>query len=266
MMNCEAVIEKFLEHYRSRIRCLPGESERLCLVLPHFYPDHDNIELFVRDKGEYVSVSDLGETLRKLAGQGAKLDADSTLLKRIVEIAKSMGVELTRGILNAKGAHDELGRLMLSVLSVCQSIGSLHRFSKEDARPDFKETLRVNLQQSGFQVVPNFEVGGESGKRHLVDLGVRNAEAAHAPGDERARLIKTISVPWGRSVKRLVDAAVRLWSDVPEPRLRFTVVDDSGGHADLARHDMRQLERWSQVYRMSEEEKFKKALRETIKV
>jgi hypothetical protein len=83
------------------------------------YPDHDNVEVFVREKGDTVTVSDLGETLRRLDTLGMDVLDTTSLSFTAHRIAEGFGVKIHDGIILKKGQPEAVGRLVFEVLSVC---------------------------------------------------------------------------------------------------------------------------------------------------
>ena len=124
-MICENVIKSYLDTLREGFHCRQSPNGRLSIVTPYLYPDHDNIEVFVRPKDGIVTVSDLGETLRSLDTLGLDVMDTPNALFAAQRIAEGFGVAIDRGILVKRGSADSVGSLVLDVILACQSVGSL---------------------------------------------------------------------------------------------------------------------------------------------
>ncbi len=61
-MTCNELVDSYVSTIRESIHCRPTNG-RLAMVFPFLYPDHDNVEMFVRESQDYMMVSDLGQTL-----------------------------------------------------------------------------------------------------------------------------------------------------------------------------------------------------------
>lgn len=72
-MTCDELIATYVDTLKGTISCKAMPNGRLSLVMPFVYPDHDNVEVFVKATEDKIVVSDLGETLRRLDSIG--LDA-----------------------------------------------------------------------------------------------------------------------------------------------------------------------------------------------
>jgi hypothetical protein len=64
------------------------------LVTPYLHPDHDNLELFVRMRAKDATVSDLGETLRKLDRLGLDVATTKGFAHRVRQIADGYRVSV----------------------------------------------------------------------------------------------------------------------------------------------------------------------------
>src|ERR1700722_4534706 len=107
MISCEDIIESYLANMRSEIHCKPA-SGRIAFALPFFYPDHDNIEMFVREFTDNVMVSDLGQTLRRLDTIGIDYLESGRTAFQVERIATGYDVEIRDGILCKKCTRDDI--------------------------------------------------------------------------------------------------------------------------------------------------------------
>lgn len=123
-MICDEVIEAYLGKLRGEFACAQ-RGERLCVTTPYLYPDHDNIEVFVRDREHYVTVSDLGETLRRLDMLGIDVAPSKRFHTTASRIAKNLSAAIDRGVICSSGSPRQVGGLVYSVASACRSVADL---------------------------------------------------------------------------------------------------------------------------------------------
>lgn len=115
----------YLMTLKQGFHCTTDADGRLCVVTPYLYPDHDFIELFVKDKGEFVVVSDLGETLRQLDTLGMDVCNTPKLKYAAERIAAGVKVEIQGGVIVKRGRAAEVGNLLFDVLSAVKLVSSL---------------------------------------------------------------------------------------------------------------------------------------------
>jgi hypothetical protein len=94
--------------------CDKGEYIRI--RTPYLYPDGDVIDLYCRDEGDMLEVTDLGETSRWLRMQTFSLRRSAKQRALIYDICLNHGVEWFRGMLQVR-VHSaaELGEAIIRV-------------------------------------------------------------------------------------------------------------------------------------------------------
>ena len=78
-MTCKEVVAAYFDALKGNSSCKKMPDGRLSIVLPFLYPDHDNVEIFVKENAETVFVTDLGETLRRLDAIGIGARTNGTV-------------------------------------------------------------------------------------------------------------------------------------------------------------------------------------------
>lgn len=85
----------------ARLTCAShGDYQRI--RTPYLYPDDDNIDLFCKDEGDALTVTDLAETAGWLRMQSAAVRRPPEQNRLIAEICAAHGVEFHRGMLQAR--------------------------------------------------------------------------------------------------------------------------------------------------------------------
>ena len=91
---------------------------------PHLHPDGDVIDLYFQESPSGGTVTDLGETVRWLGMQTPETKRSEQQTEAIDGIARSLGVEFHRGMLQAKVRdHGEVAQAVkrVSEAAVCAS-------------------------------------------------------------------------------------------------------------------------------------------------
>src|SRR6266542_2055717 len=91
---CQEVIGQLSGFIVGASDCGPEEAGYQVITTPFLYPDRDNIEVFLQELADgRVLLSDLGQTMMKLASYGFDPDANSTRRRAMIfQVVASMNV------------------------------------------------------------------------------------------------------------------------------------------------------------------------------
>jgi hypothetical protein len=257
-MRCEEAIDRYLRGLHERFDCRTVEGDRLGIVTPYLYPDHDNIEVFLKDRDGQITVSDLGETLRRLDGAGLDVGPDGAVGRRAVRIAGGVGVELRSGVLLKRGALADAGKLIFDVVSVCAAVSQLVYSARQERQAEtFADETERFLEGEGFQLFPRPRTAGGTGRVYHPDYGVRDARA---PLDDPrpTRWLALLRPSRGHTPGR-VNAVFRMWSDLGDRTRNLTFFDNRRNDPDET--DIEILRRVSGVYLWKNRQTLAEALR-----
>jgi hypothetical protein len=245
-MTCEELVGAYLGSLGQRFFCKAEPSGRLCVVTPYTYPDHDNVEIFVRERSNGIVVSDLGETMRRLDTLGMDVLETPNLSYTAHRIADGFGVTIRDGIILKEGPRETAGQLVFEILSVCKAVGSLIYGSKAYKPMNFKEEVKQFLVSHRFRVEPKVTESGTTGKRYKVAFRVY-------VGGTQAALVEPLSPQKSVGIKKKIDATFRMWADIDVDRAKkVSFLNDELLHFDPA--DVAILKRFSDVYRWTRRE------------
>jgi hypothetical protein len=175
MMTCEKAVAAYLATLQSGFDCKTQPSGRLAVLTPYHYPDHDNIEVFIRDKGDRVAVSDLGETLRYLDTNGMDVMSTQNALFAARRIAEGFGVEVRDGVLVKDGPAESVGQILFDVLSAVKALGSLVYGNRSYEPVTFVEEVTDYLAANQFHAEQGPPLTGVSGAKYRPSLSVTTA-------------------------------------------------------------------------------------------
>ena len=118
---CERVLKSIGQLFDCR-----EEGEYIRIRTPYLYPDSDVIDLYCRDSGDLLEVTDLGETSRWLRTQTLRLRGSAKQAAPIADICANHDVEWHRGVLHARvRSVDELGDAVLRVAQAAIQVSLL---------------------------------------------------------------------------------------------------------------------------------------------
>lgn len=255
-MNCKDLLSAYFKTLWDGSSCREDPNGRLSVVLPFLYPDHDNIEIFVRDKGDTVVISDLGETLRRLDTLGLDIESSGTLAFQVERITSGFQVGVENGAMFKEGPRDDAGTLMFDVLSACMAVGDL-AYAGRNYRPlTFHEEVSKLLLATGLEFTENQPVTGAVTATHYsIDFMV---VAPHRVSYVQAMAARTES---GR--KKWVNQTYRMWMDVQtaEEKVvrKVSLLNDDTSR--VREEDVRLLQTVSTVFRWSDTPRFIASLR-----
>ena len=209
MTNCETAVDAYLSAIREGFDCSVSPNGRLCVVTPYLYPDHDNIEVFIRDKGDRVFVSDLGETLRYLDTNDMDVTGTPKLLFAARRIADGFGVSIHEGVLVKECQAETVGQTIFDVLSAVKSVASLVYGSRAYEPRVFEEEVVDFLASHNWNVERDVPIVGVTGTEYHVKLAFNHREEPYSSKQFLPRR--------HRGSVRKVNATFRMWSDINGP-------------------------------------------------
>jgi hypothetical protein len=205
-MTCEELIFSYFGTLRKGFACSVQSNGRLAVVTPYLYPDHDNIEVYVRQHGGRVVVSDMGETLRHLDTQGMDVCNVPNHFFAAERIAGGFGVAVTEGVLRKEGPSEQVGELVFDVLGACKAVAALIYGNRSYEPANFDVEVIEYLEEHGLHPEPGGKVRGQTGEEYPISLRV--------PTPRGEFYVKTISPKTNGGVRREVNATFRMWHDV----------------------------------------------------
>ena len=124
-MKCKDILSDYFARLGEKFDCELLPDGRLSIVTPFFYPDHDRIEVYLREKDGRIIISDLGETLRHLYAQGIDVLGSPNLKYASSKIAGGFNATLDNGIIRKEGTPASAGKTMHEVISACIAVSSI---------------------------------------------------------------------------------------------------------------------------------------------
>jgi hypothetical protein len=250
-MNCEELLAAYFDAMKTGSSCKKMPNGRLSIVMPFLYPDHDNVEIFVRDKTDSVVVSDLGETMRRLDTIGMDVQASGTFAYQADRIASGFQVGIKKGILFKEGSPQEIGSLVFDVVSACMAIGGLAYRGRGYLPLTFAEEVTKLLKVNDFDFEEKHPLLGNTGTRYHADFKVMSHNG------NRVSYVHTLAARTPGGTSKWVDHTYRMWRDIITSGTvvrKVSLISDDG--TKVKEEDIKLLQTESDVLRWSDQQGF----------
>lgn len=257
-MNAANICAEIEQGMGSLFSCVPHQDD--CRIrTPYLYPDGDNIDLFCKQEGDVIAVSDLGETLRWLRMQTVSPRRSPKQNALIADACLTHGVELYKGMLLARRRQGEsLAAVALRVAQAALRVSDLWFTFRTRAVESITDEVADLLTERQFPFHRAERLVGRSGRAWTPDFHVR------APA--RSSLVYVLSTGSRSAARSVSEHVLAAWYDLnhfaagPEALRFVSLFDDT---ADVwAQEDFRLVEPLSTIARWSEPDRFVEFLAE----
>lgn len=226
---------------------------------PFMYPDGDYIDIFCErgdDEGT-ITLSDLGETVRWLKMQTISPRRSPKQNQMIRDICLTHGVELFRGMLQARyRPGDNLAMAVTRISQAALRTADIWFTFRIRAVESVTDEVAGYLAEIHIPFERNVTIPGRSGKIWLINF--------HTRSPKRSSLVHVLSSGSRGATRRITDHVVATWHDLsqfkvgPEALHFVSLFDDT---SDVwSAEDFRQLEDLSDIARWSEPDEFAQIL------
>lgn len=219
------VVKLYLENLAGGFSC-QSYGEIVVITTPYLYHDDDMIYVAVKElPGGKVKVTDQGEAVMHPFSHGFDLARSPWGMETAREIARDEFVELDGGTLSKTGPVEEVGRMILDVVTAARGVSDLiyaHRayarikhnrpapspsdpvvsFAGTTAYTAFLENLELFLVESDLKLIPSPKRAGGSGQVYTVHYCINGAAYLQSLNPSRAA-----------RAKAAVDRAFSMWAD-----------------------------------------------------
>lgn len=223
-----------------------GNYERI--RTPYLYPDGDNIDLFCRDHGGVISISDLGETTRWLRMQTVASKRSPRQQALIEDISLTHGVEFYKGMLLARcGPGGDFSAIVMRVAQAALRVSDLWFTFRARTVQSATDEVADLLTERQLSFERGERLVGRSGRIWTVDFHVRTPR--------RSSLLSVLATGSRSTSRAIAEHIVAQWYDLnqlvagPEALRFVSLFDDT---ADVwTEEDFRLVEPLSTIVRWS---------------
>ena len=149
-----------------------GEYQRI--RTPYLYPDGDNIDLFCKSDGRFVTVTDLAETTGWLRSQSISPIRSRKQKELIEDACVTHGVEFYRGMLLARHhPGEELAPVITRVAQAALRVSDLWFTFRTRTAESITDEVADHLRECELPFARSEKLAGRSGRGWTVDFHVR---------------------------------------------------------------------------------------------
>lgn len=193
---------------------------------PFLYPDGDMIDIFAKNGGSTVMLTDFGETLRWLRMQTVSSRRSPKQNKLIQDVLLNHGVELFRGMLTVR-VHDseDLASATMRIAQACLRVADLWFTFRTRAVESITDEVADLLVEQGILYERNVPLPGRSGRVYRPDF--------HARTERRSALVNVLSTGSSAAARGMVEHVFTQWHDLshlkvgPEALRFVSLFDDT---------------------------------------
>jgi hypothetical protein len=203
-VDCTEVVASYLALLNSEFSCTELAEGQALLQTPYTFSDGDAVEVVLSMRDSWLTLSDAGEALGRLALSGVNLSSEgaeehissTTIGYRVTRLANEL-----RGESRLEDGPDLLLRLTAAMLA----IDGLQVLRPSRRTPQFSERLASYLASVSPDVEKGFELRGRSGAVHRF--------TAHI-GGAKPLLIQGVAGGTSEAGTRSVEHAFTMFSDL----------------------------------------------------
>lgn len=224
---------------------------------PFLYPDGDVIDVFLKEREGFLTVSDMGEGLNWLRMQTPARRRSPKQNKLVEDVRKTLGLELFKGALVARvKPGEDLTPVVLRVAQGSLRLGDLWFTMRTRTIESTTEEVEDHLKdwQVAYEARP--KVQGRSGRIWTPDF--------HTRTPDRSALLCVLSTGSKANARKATEHVLATWVDLNhltlevEPKRFVSVFDDT---LDVwSKEDFKLLEDFSEVTFLTKPEEIRSAL------
>lgn len=133
---------------------------------------NDPIDLYAKQQGEKIVLSDDGETLKNLELSGVPVSRSNTRKQLMEQILINYGVRLEDGELGLEASAYNFPQKKLNLLTAISEINDLYFMAKHTVATAFKEDVQSYLDEQGIIYTPHFLARGKTGIEFSFDFQI----------------------------------------------------------------------------------------------
>ncbi len=257
-MTLSHLCEDFCNGFGNQFRfSQQGEFERV--RTPFLYPDGDYIDLFCKDEGDSIYISDLAETTGWLNTQAASLHRSSRQLSLIEDACVTHGVDFHRGMIQARCLpNDDFVSTVTRVSQAALRVSDLWFTFRTQVVQTTTDSIAEFLEDHRLRFNRNEKLTGQSGRSWSIDFRVQTAS--------RCSLVQVLTASSPSATNRICDHVLAGWFDIQglgdglQKLHRISLFDDEENI--WAEQHFKQVEPLSEVRRWSQPDEVAAALRQ----
>jgi hypothetical protein len=200
----------FIDIYLSWLRektTFANVDDYIEITTPFLDSHNDHIQIYVKQDGERIFISDDGYTLSNLAMAGC--DLSSQKRRQILQtILNGFGVKKIGSELTVEANRNDYPQKKHAMLQAIMSVSDMFMLAQDRVAGIFTDDIKKFLHQHDVRFTPSPQFTGKSGFQHAYDFVIP------ASKKKPERLIKAINDP----SKSNTELVLFSWNDTKETR------------------------------------------------
>lgn len=170
-------IDKCIEDYYKWMKCKTSVREDIAsgwntITTPFYGLFNDPIEIYMKQNGEHILLSDDGVTLRNLELSGVNINRSSKRKEWLNYILLNYGIRLENGELTAKADFKTFPQQKHNMICAISEISDMNMLSKHVVSSLFREDVKGLLDEREIIYTPQFITKGATGIDFTFDFQI----------------------------------------------------------------------------------------------
>jgi len=217
---------------------------------PFLYPDGDIIDVFLKENGDHIILTDLGETLRWLRMQTITSRRSQKQNALIADVCMNHNVELFKGMILVRVQQlSDLGVMLMRLCQALLRVSDIWFTFRNQSFESIIDEVEAYLIEKRVRYDRNVKVLGRSTRSWNVDFHIFQSTTYY---------VSVLSTMNSSVANKLTDTILAQWIDLSNLKVasstRFISVFDDTTEA-WREHNFRQLEEYSEIVYWSRPER-----------
>lgn len=257
-MNSKELYLSIARELPPLFECAPAPEEGVRVRTPMLYPDGSIVDVFVLERDNGYTVTDLGEALGWLRMQSTNVQRSQRQQLLVQDTCQSLGLELFRGQLVMRSvANDQLAEAVLLVAQSVVKVSDIWFTVRSRALQTTSEEVDEWLQEKRIDFEKGVREVGRSGQTWTIDYRIST--------EERHTLVFVLTTGARGAVRRLTEHVLASCVDLNhlkkgQPNLAFVSLFDDTEDV-WQQEDFNLVNEFSDIARWSQPDEFERILR-----
>jgi hypothetical protein len=223
---------------------------------PFWYPDGGVVDVFAKENGDLVTITDLGEALGWLRMQSLSGRRTPKQQKLVQDVCLTQGVELFKGQLILRSERANLASAVVRLAHAAVRVADIWFTTRTRSVESVTDEVSDLLQEREIAFERSIKLAGRSGRDWTVDFQARTLA--------QSSLVFVLATGSRASAKRITEHVFTGWHDLSfmkvgqQPLQFISLFDDTN---DVwADEDFKLVESVSEICRWSQPEEFERQL------
>lgn len=210
-MTVENLVDQYFSWLKSNTSCreINGWTE---ITTPYLDRHNDCIQIYAREDGDNIELTDDGETILDLQQSGCDLDTPrrKTLLSMTLN---GFGVRLENGAITVHAKRETFALKKHCLVQAMLAVNDLFYLARSSVESFFFEDVAIWMDGSDIRYTQHVKFSGKTGYDHMFDFVVPKSK--NAP----ERIMRVVNNP----VKDQASNVILAWVDTKEARPKDSV-------------------------------------------